>query len=129
QGHFDRYPFSKKKIDLIFSDFIHGPLDILRIFAQFAPRMSDSSSIFIDSAPTLWQSHLLLEQLVSSLNRGRIPHAMRGWLSEKSCDIILSRTYQLIPLTIPNRSHQNSTAWIKIAPSDLFPHPLAPMRM
>ncbi len=79
--HFDGYPFAGAPIDLLFSDFCHGPAEVLSLLGHFLPRMSPASSILIDSAPTYWPSYLLLEQLVAQLARGQIPAA----LQERSC--------------------------------------------
>lgn len=34
EQHFDRYPFGDKTIDLLFSDFRHGPMDILALLCK-----------------------------------------------------------------------------------------------
>ena len=38
-----------RPIDLLFSDFRHGPSDVLAVLDHFLPRMAPRSSIFIDS--------------------------------------------------------------------------------
>jgi hypothetical protein len=122
------FPFSSKKVDLLFSDFSHEPDDILGVFAFFLPRMSIASSIFIDSASTCWPSYFCLENVVAMLNSGSIPDGVGGRLSSKQKSQILSRKYSLIHLTYKgNGSTQNSTAWIKIEPKDARPYPLAKM--
>jgi hypothetical protein len=127
-GHFDHYPFSNEPIDLLFSDFQHGPDDILSILGHFLPRMSAASSILIDSAPTAWTSYLLLELLVTELNKGQIPDAL-----QKRCPVDLSalmrnRRIVLVHLTEWKARDQNSTAWLKIEPIDLLPQPRTQMR-
>jgi len=129
RGHFDRYPFANHTIDLLFSDFKHGPDDVLAILGHFLPRMSPASSIFIDSAPTAWPSYLLLEQLVSLLNRGQIPAALQERSAVDLSPVIRNRRVALVHLTERNRQRaQNSTAWLKIEPIDLFPQPRTAMR-
>lgn len=128
-GHFDRYPFANDTIDLLFSDFKHGPDDVLAILGHFLPRMSPASSIFIDSAPTAWPSYLLLEQLVSHLNRGQIPAALQERSAVDLSPMIRNRRIALVHLTERNRQRaQNSTAWLKIEPIDLLPQPRTAMR-
>src|SRR5205085_11974635 len=80
-GHFNHYPFAGMPIDLLFSDFLHGATAILAILGQFLPCMAPSSSIFIHSASTAWTSYLLLEQLCSLLNTGKVPKALQEFCS------------------------------------------------
>jgi hypothetical protein len=128
-GHFDRYPFADTKIDLLFSDFKHGPDDVLAILGHFLPRMSPASSILIDSAPTAWPSYLLLEQLIAHLNRGNVPAALQDRCAIDLGPVIRNRRILLVHLTERNRQRaQNSTAWLKIEPIDLVPQPRTSMR-
>jgi hypothetical protein len=126
--HFDRYPFSSESIDLLFSDFRHGPEDILAILGHFLPRMSPASSIFIDSAPTAWSSYLLLEQLISQINKGQIPRALQQRCPIDLQPLLRNRRIVLVHLTEWKKRDQNSTAWLKIEPIDLIPHPQTQMR-
>jgi len=126
--HFDRYPFSNELIDLLFSDFRHGPEDILAILGHFLPRMSPASSIFIDSAPTAWTSYLLLEQLVSQLNQGQIPKALQDRCVVDLNPLMKNRRIMLVHLTEWKKREQNGTAWLKIEPIDLLPQPRTQMR-
>jgi hypothetical protein len=128
RGHFARYPFSKEPIDLLFSDFQHGPTKILAILAHFLPKMSPASSIIIHSAPTSWPSYLLLEQLVEQFNRGRIPLALQELCEVDLGKLAHSRRMVLVHLTESKNRNQNSAAWLKIEPIDLLPHPRSTMR-
>jgi hypothetical protein len=127
-GHFNRYPFSNTMIDLLFSDFMHGPTDILTILGHFLPRMSPASSILIDSAPTAWPSYLLLEQLVAQLNRGQVPRALQERSRADLREVIRNIRIVLVHLTECKERDQNGTAWLKIEPIDLLPHPRTHMR-
>jgi len=127
--HFDRYPFANERIDLLFSDFKHGPDDVLSILGHFLPRMSAASSIFIDSAPTAWPSYLLLEQVVSHLNGGHIPAALQDRTAIDLGPVMRNRRIVLVHVTEKDRKRaQNSTAWLKIEPIDVVPQPRASMR-
>jgi hypothetical protein len=128
QGHFDRYAFSGKPIDLLFSDFRHGATDILSILGHFLPRMADASSIFIDSASTAWPSYLVLEQVVSLLNRGQAPRELQRQSACDLSELMRNRRIVLIHLTEQKNRPQNSTAWLKIEPIDVVPHPRTYMR-
>jgi len=122
------FPFSSKKVDLLFSDVSHEPDDILGVLAFFLPRMSIVSSIFIDSASTCWPSYFCLENVVAMLNSGSIPSTLEERLTSKQKSQILSRKYSLIHLTYKgNGATQNSTAWIKIEPKDARPYPVVEM--
>lgn len=126
--HFDSYPFANEPIDLVFSDFRHGPSDILEILGCFLPRMSPASSILIDSAPTLWSSYLLLERLIPLLNEGRIPAALQERSTADLDQVMKNRRIVLVHLPERKERDQNSTAWLKIEPVDLFPQPRTAMR-
>jgi hypothetical protein len=126
--HFDDYAFSAQQIDLLFSDFLHGPEDIMRLLWHFLPRMSAASSIFIDSASSYWPSYLLLEQVVGQLNAGKIPQMLAGWGAQLE-EFVRTRRITLVHLTDPQRESQNATAWLKIEPVDVVPHPLTMMNV
>jgi Methyltransferase domain len=121
--HFDSYPFSNERIDLLFADFKHGPDDILRILGHFLPRMSPASSIFIDSASTFWSSYLLLEQLVGQLNAGKVPKALQERSTADLRALNGDRRIVLVHLTEARKRSQNGAAWLKLEPIDLLPHP------
>jgi hypothetical protein len=125
--HFDDYPFADAPIDLLFSDFNHGPAQILALLGHFLPRMAPASSILIDSAPTAWPSYLLLEQLVTRLNRGQIPAALQDRSRVDLGPVMRNRRVVLVNLTEWKPRDQNSTAWLKIEPVDLFPQPRTSM--
>ena len=127
-GHFSKYPFSDKPIDLLFSDFKHGARDIIALVGQFLPRMAESSSIFIHSAPGAWTSHLVLEQLCLYLNSGRVPKLLKEQCFEDLEPIVRQRRFTLVQLTEPDRLTQNSAAWIKIEPIDLLANPRLNMK-
>jgi hypothetical protein len=128
-GHFDRYPFADDKVDLLFSDFKHGPHDILGILGHFLPRMAPASSLFIDSASTAWPSYLLLEQVIAHLNAGHIPAALQDRSAVDLGPVMRNRRVVLVHITEKDKQRaQNSTAWLKIEPIDVFPQPRTSMR-
>jgi hypothetical protein len=129
RNHFSGYPFSRRPIDLVFSDFVHGPEHILQILGQFLPRMAASASIFIDSAPTYWPSFLLFEHLVTQLNSGKVPLGLQNQCYMDLGPIVRSRRFTLVSLTESADRAQNATSWLKIEPLDIFPHPKANMRL
>ena len=127
-GHFNDYPFVDVSIDLLFSDFMHDPSSILALLGHFLPKMSPSSSIFIDSAPTMWPSYLLLENLTLQWNSGRVPQILQD-LCEADLDAMARRKrLVLVNLTERRCRAQNSTAWLKVEPVDLLPYPETQMR-
>jgi Methyltransferase domain len=127
--HFSQYPFAGRPIDLLLSDFRHGAVSVLEILGHFLPMMSPSSSIFIHSASTLWSSYLLLEQLTSQLNAGKVPKLLQDLCSIDLSEFARHRRIVLVHLTErKDRDDQNSTAWLKIEPIDLLPHPRARMQ-
>lgn len=127
-GHFTHYPFAGKPIDLLFSDFEHGGVGILALLGHFLPCMAPSSSIFIHSAPTSWPSYLLLEQLSSQLNAGKVPKLLQDFCSVDLGEFVRHRRVVLVHLTECKDRNQNSAAWLKIEPVDVLPHPQSKMR-
>ena len=126
--HFDRYPFADEPVDLLFSDFLHGPRAILSILGHFLPLMSSASSIFIDSASTLWPSYLLLEQLVAQINQGKIPDVLQEHSPIDLSPVLKDRRIILVHLTEGKARSQNSTSWLKLESVDLLPQPRTRMR-
>jgi hypothetical protein len=127
-GHFTEYPFAGRPIDLLFSDFKHGGISILELLGHFLPHMTSSSSIFIHSAPTSWPSYLLLEQLCSQLNAGKVPKLLQDFCSVDLGEFVRQRRIVLVHLTERKDRNQNSAAWLKIEPVDVLPHPQSRMR-
>ena len=130
------YPFLKpafdQPIDILFADIEHSIQSVLINLSQFLPLMSDTASIFIDSASTWLPSYLTLEQTIQQLNNGKLPAIfLAGADSEKKArllEIVATRRFTLIPLVEKKNRHQNGLAWIKIDPVNVVPYPLTAMR-
>lgn len=124
------YPAMGQQLDLLFSDFRHGPNDILAILGHFLPQMAASSSVFIDSASTSFPSYALLELLVAQLNAGKVPLMLLTVTPAEQQEAlrkqVRSSRYTLMHLVERKARVQNSTAWLKIEPVDLRPYPTAP---
>ena len=121
------FPLMERPIDMLFSDFKHGPNDILQIIGAYLGGMAASSSIFIDSASTHFPSYALLELLVPQLNQGRLPKMLLECIPEAqreaSLALVRASHFDLIHMTEWKQRAQNSTAWIKIQPVDLQAYP------
>lgn len=121
------FPLLEQPIDMLFSDFMHGPNDIIQILGTYLSRMAQASSIFIDSASTSFPSYAMLELLVPQLNQGRVPQMLMEVVPQAQRDALVetvrSRRFDLIHMTEQKRRAQNSTAWIKIQPHDLRAYP------
>ena len=76
-AHLGSYPFSSEAIDLVLYDLRQGAGSIIDMLAQVLPRISSSSSIVFDSAPTWCTTHLLLREVGEVLNSGRVPRALQ----------------------------------------------------
>jgi hypothetical protein len=126
-SHFGGYDLPTP-VDLLFSDFNHGPSAILDVLGHFLPRMAAASSIFIDGASTSWPSYLLLEQLVEQLNRGIIPTLLQDRCPNDLRVALEGRRIVLVHLTKTQKPVKNSTAWLKLEPNDLQPHPATTVR-
>jgi len=121
-----------QSIDMLFSDFAHGPGEILDLLAAVLPHMSEYSSIFIDSASTYLLSFFMLEQLVEQLNGGKLPHRFTQGRDyeqrQRLLQTICERRFKLIHLIENKDRAQNSTAWLKLEPVQWSPPPTARVR-
>jgi hypothetical protein len=119
-------------IDMLFSDFAHGPGDILDLLALALPYMSEYSSIFIDSASTYLLSYFMLEQVIDQLNAGKLPHRFgQGRTSDERqrlLQLIAERRFQLVHLFEDKDRAQNSTTWLRLDPVQWSPPPTARVR-
>jgi hypothetical protein len=119
-------------IDMLFSDFAHGPGEILDLTAAMLPHMSEYSSIFIDSASTYLLSFFMLEQVVEQLNVGKLPHRFtqgRDYAErQRLLQTICERRFKLVHLIENKDRAQNSTAWLKLEPVQWSPPPTARVR-
>jgi len=124
------YPALGQKLDWLFSDFRHGPNDILEILGHFLPLMADSSSVFIDSASTSFPSYAMLELLAAQLNAGKVPGMLLRTTPPDQHEVLWQQVrrsrYTLMHMVERKARVQNSTAWLKIEPADLRPYPAAP---
>ena len=120
------------EIDILVSDFAHGPYDIVSLLAKYLPKMAFCSHIFIDSASTLYSSYHTLEKLIEQFNKGIVPLSMAEMLEKEDYD----NTIRLLCLTefklthiIENKNRsQNSMAQIQIIPRDIMPQPRVNIR-
>lgn len=113
-------------IDIVFSDFSHGPGDILQLLPELLMKASDTSIIMFDSASTYYSSYHTLEAIVSMFNNGKVPASMpyRDAVQKK-----VSRcSFKLQHLVEAKDRAQNSTAILYVEPADVFPHPITTMR-
>ena len=125
-------PVLKEPIDILFADVEHSIQSVLVNISQFLPLMSDSSSIFIDSASTWLPSYLTLEQTIQQLNNGKLPAIfLSGANAERKArllEIVATRRFTLIPMVERKNRSQNGLAWIKIDPINVVPYPYTAMR-
>jgi len=116
-------------VDLVYADATSasapGCIDILHAYLPF---MTPNSSIFIDRASTINHSYLLLERIIEQFNRGKIPGILlkhQSPIEEKNLRRRVEHSkFTLVHLTEKNTNkvnkEQNSVAWIKIEPVDVF---------
>ena len=116
-------------IDILFSDFSHGPADVLKLLAEFLPQMNDFSKIYIDSASTYYSSYHTLESLIMMFNENIIPRTILELSkNEKIHQAIHTHKFQLEHIVENKDRAQNSTACITIQPYDVYPYPKINMR-
>jgi predicted O-methyltransferase YrrM len=123
------YPVLPDPIDMLVSDFSHGPNEILELLAAYLPHLADVGSVFIDSASTLYASYGLLEMLVPLLNAGKIPAMIWNNIElghrEPTLEWVRRHSFQIVHLVEAKERAQNSTAWLRFWPADVRPWPLA----
>ncbi|GLQ89168.1 hypothetical protein GCM10007898_27400 [Dyella flagellata] len=119
------HPAYADGIDMLFSDFDHGPEMVTELLARFLPLLSPAGSIFIDSASTHRMSYLLIEQMVAALNHRKIPASLACFLSDAEIDSLDRRLRSsrlgLTHLVERHDRPQNSTTWIQFEPLDMGP--------
>lgn len=117
----------EESYDIIFSDYSHGPFNVVKLLAESIPKMNDNSYIFIDSASTLYSSYHTLESIVDYLNRSKIPQTLLELIPPDQIERFyqkMSRSrFDLTHLIENKNRNQNSTAQIKITPVDIMPQP------
>ncbi len=121
----------KKPVDLLFFDaHDSGPLGCISLLHYYLPKMNKYSSIFIDRASTIHHAYLVLEQIIKHFQNKAIPECLLSALDDKEIKnlrhIVSTSKFTLIHLTETGKAKinktQNSTAWIKIEPIDLYHH-------
>jgi hypothetical protein len=121
----------EQKINVLFADIRSGPVSCVNLLRYYLPKMASYSSIFIDRASTLYESHLLLNYCVEQLNRGRIPLDLLRGLPHSDCvhmrEFVDRSSFSIVHLTETlgsktSAEHQNSRAWIRIEPLDHLHH-------
>lgn len=113
-------------IDILFSDFSHGPVDILSLLSEILPKMSATSIVMFDSASTYYSSYHTLEAIVDMFNSGKVPASMQN--RKHIQELVNSSRFRLQHVVESKDRAQNSTACLYIEPVDIFPHPLTHMR-
>jgi len=121
----------KKPIDMLFVDAGDtGPVNCVHLLRYYLPKMNRYSSIFIDRSSTIHHAYLMLEQIIKHLQNKQIPFCLLSSLDDHEVknfqQLVHTSKFTLIHLTETEKAKinkvQNSTAWIKIEPLDLFHH-------
>lgn len=124
--HFPPFPDLPNKIDFLISDYDSSITSIIALLRHFLPKMSASSSIFIDGASSSIATYLFLERITSDLNAGKMPECLYDHVKDREAkkliELIRLRRIILVHLT-RQRDTQNSTAWLKLEPVDYAPFP------
>jgi len=114
-------PFLATPIDMLFADINHGRDAVVAILRRFLPAMSRHASIFIDGASRYPASRRLLGQLVTQLNRARVPGCLSEGLSPRRARrlgrLVRSCRFTLTDLIERKQRPQNNTTWLRIAPA------------
>ncbi|HEX4880276.1 MAG TPA: class I SAM-dependent methyltransferase [Limnobacter sp.] len=133
QQSFPPFPNPAGKYDMVYSDFKHGPSDLLEILAFYLPKMNTVSNFFIDSAPSLFGSYMFLTQLMEHFKNGRVPELLRQRIAPQEqatfMEFIHTHDIQMVPVTENIDRSQNAFAWLRIQPTDVMPRPLHRYRL
>jgi predicted O-methyltransferase YrrM len=114
------------RLDIVFSDFSHGPIDILSLLSELLPKMSNTSIIMFDSASTYYSSYHTLEAIVDMFNAGKVPASMKN--KELIQQLVSASRFKVQHVVEAKDRAQNSTACLYIEPVDIFPYPISNMR-
>jgi len=121
--------FIDEPIDILFFDaHDSGPGGCTQILNFYLSKVSEYSDIFIDRASTINHSFLTLEYIISNLQKGKIPKILLHNKTKEEInylyDFVNKSKFTLIHLSESSENKfnqsQNSTAWIKIEPLDIF---------
>ena len=114
-------------IDILFCDYAHGPYAIVKLLADYIPRMNETSFIYVDSASTFYSSYHTLESIVSIFNQGKLPKTLIELVDDQDKDkfvqFVQNSKFELTHIVENKYRNQNSTAQIKIMPIDFMPTP------
>lgn len=115
---------SETPIDILFSDFSHGPTNVLQLLADFLPQMNNYSRIYIDSASTYYSTYHTLEKIIDMFNKNYTPASLTERCKYNDLDkIICNHEFKLDHIVENKDRAQNSTACITMQPYDVFPYP------
>lgn len=130
---FPPYPAPEKEFDFVFSDFKHGPADLLEILGFYLPKMASVSNFFIDSAPSLFGSYMMLQQLMTLFERGQVPELLLQRTARNEVEtlreFVRTHSIQAVPIMENVVRSQNSFMWLRIQPIDVMPRPLHHYRL
>lgn len=130
---FPPYPIPETELDFVFSDFKHGPANLLEILGFYLPKMASVSNFFIDSAPSLFGSYMMLQELMAMFRRGQVPELLLQRTDPAEVDklrqFVQTHSIQAVPVTENIDRSQNSFMWLRIQPIDLMPRPLHHYRL
>lgn len=121
--------YIEEPIDILFFDaHDSGPKGCVQLLSFYLSKMSAYSDIFIDKASTINYSFLTLEYIINNLQRGKIPQILLSRKTKEEVNylqnFVTKSKFTLIHLCESSENkfnqQQNSTAWIKIEPLDIF---------
>ena len=119
------------KIDMIFCDCTDASaMGVINLLKYYLLKMNTYSSIFLDRSSTINHAFLMLEEIIKHFQNNKIPDIITKEWSKKQADqlyeFIRKTKFTLIHLTDQKDGkknyEQNSRAWIKIEPLDVFIH-------
>lgn len=118
EKNFQKHFLEMNSIDLVFSDFAHGIVDIQNIFKTFLSFLGDTMHIFIDSVPDNLEAKYYLNELIEDFNNSKIPSFLYD-LEDKekiwqSIQNILCSKFILQHIEEKGIQHQGKTSWITI---------------
>lgn len=121
----DDWQLPGQKIDLVFSDFSHGPEECQKILLGLLPFLNYESELLIDSASSNISSLYALEKLVEGLEKGKIPRAIQmiknGELRKRIIESCQCRNFSMSHFFQKGRDEQNSTLRINLSLPDYLP--------
>lgn len=126
--HEHKIDFAKRYTDapigLVFLDYDHGVVNLIKFMAAVLPKMETNGFIFIDGASCFLPTYWMFKDMLAVLNTGRVPAAL---LEHAEDELLLKEYVAKSHFTLTHNIErkdrkQNNTMCIQITDLDILPY-------